>query len=249
MFYLIKWRKICKLDLGAVLSVVSASLSGILLEILDKHTRELGGGSIIRILVFPGILGVENLGIDTGEFYWNVQAKGLFLDVVGVEGRSVEDGINNATSRLDGHALADAISSPAPPSINQPSLAAVCVEFLLEEISVASGVEGEECGAEAGGEIGCRLNNASLGTSDLGGVARDEVIHRLTRSQFGNRWQDAEGITCEENNVIWVASHLWLVISIDMEDGVGNTAILGFGHIEVIRHELAILVEQFDILE
>ena len=39
------------------------------------------------------------------------------------------------------------------------------------------------------------------------------------------------------------------MISVDVEDGVGNTAILGFGHIEVVRHELAILVEQFDILE
>jgi len=189
------------------------------------------------------------MGIDTRKFYWNVQAKGFLLDVVSVESRSIEDGVNNTTSGLDRHALAGTVRSAAPARVYEPSLATVCVELLLEKICVSSRVEGEECGAEAGREIGRRLDDASLGTSDLGGVARDEVIHCLARSQLGNWWQDTKGIACEENNVFGMPRHLWLVISIDMEDWVGNTAILGFGHIEVVRHELAILVVQFDILE
>jgi hypothetical protein len=46
-----------------------------------------------------------------------------------------------------------------------------------------------------------------------------------------------------------MTSHLRLVISIDVEDGVGNSAVLSLGHIKVVRHKLAILVDQFDILE
>ena len=139
--------------------------------------------------------------------------------------------------------------SSRPPRIYEPSLAAVCVELLLEKVCVSSGVECEECGAEAGREIGRRLDDTSLGTSDLGGVARDEVVHCLARSELGNWWQDTEGIACEENDIVGMAGHLWLMISVDVEDRVGNAAILSFGHIEVVWHELAILIEKFDILE
>ena len=231
------------LDLGAILSVVDSSLASILLKILYKHARQLCSSGIVRILVLPGVLGVQNVRIYTRKLRRNVQTKGFLLDIIRIEGRSVEDGVDDAAGGLDGHALAGAVGSTGPASVDEPSLAAVAIELLLKKVCIPSGVEGEEGGAEAGGKIRSRLDNASLGSSYLGRVAADEVVHGLTRRQLGYGRQDTEGIAGEENDVIGMACHLRLVVSIDMEDRVGDASILGLGHIEIVRHELAILFD------
>ena len=55
--------------------------------------------------------------------------------------------------------------------------------------------------AETGGERRLRLGDAHFGAGDFGGVAGDEMIHRLLRIEFRDRRQHAEGIAREEDDV------------------------------------------------
>jgi hypothetical protein len=50
-----------------------------------------------------------------------------------------------------------------------------------------------------------RLGHATLGAGDLGGVARQEVVHRLRRRQLGDRRHDAEGVGGQHDDVLRLA--------------------------------------------
>jgi len=74
--------------------------------------------------------------------------------------------------------------------------------------------------AEAGRKCRLRLGNAPLGASHLGGVAGEEVIHRLLFGQFGDRRQNPEGVTGEEDNVFGPIQLLqWLQRNMDSPTG------------------------------
>jgi hypothetical protein len=60
---------------------------------------------------------------------------------------------------------------------------------LLEQVAVDRRVARHERRAEAGREGRLGLGHADLGAGDAGGVARQEVIHRLIRRQPRDRRQ------------------------------------------------------------
>ena len=59
----------------------------------------------------------------------------------------------------------------------------------------------QEGGAKAGGEGWRRLRDAALGTGQLGGEARQEVVLGLVGGQTRNRRQNAKGVSGEEDNL------------------------------------------------
>ena len=73
--------------------------------------------------------------------------------------------------------------------------------FFGEQLGVFRRVPDHERRAEAGGEGRFRLGYADFGTGDFRGVAADEVVHRLRRTEFGDRRQDAESVAGEEDDI------------------------------------------------
>jgi hypothetical protein len=109
------------------------------------------------------------------------------------------------------------------------------LEFVLKEIGVLGGVESQECGTKASGEGGLWLSDASFSSSNLGGVAREEVVHGLARGELGDRREDAIGIAGEEEDSVGVvAQRLGLVVG-DVVDWIGHTAVLSLLGIEEIH--------------
>ncbi len=60
--------------------------------------------------------------------------------------------------------------------------------------------------SKAGRESGLRLLHADFGSGDLRRVPADEVVLRLLRSKYRDRWQDPVGITGQEEDVFRVAA-------------------------------------------
>ena len=85
---------------------------------------------------------------------------------------------------------------------------------LGEQLGVAGGVEDQERRAEAGGEGGLGLVDPDLGPRGLGGVAAQEVVHRLGRGEPAHRRQDPKAsqvrkmmsLGCEPMQGIWALS-------------------------------------------
>ena len=74
---------------------------------------------------------------------------------------------------------------------------------LAQHLAVHGRITRQERRAEAGGEFRLRLiAETSLGTRDLGSIARQEVIHRLRRCQLGDRRQNAKSVGREHHNIL-----------------------------------------------
>jgi hypothetical protein len=83
----------------------------------------------------------------------------------------------------------------------------VAVEPLAEHLGVDAGMARHERRPEAGREGRLRLLDADLGAGQLGGVAADEVVHRLVARQARDRRQHAERVGGQEDDRRRVAGH------------------------------------------
>ena len=76
------------------------------------------------------------------------------------------------------------------------------IDLLAQQVAVCLGAARHEGCPKAGGEGRLRFGHAPLGARDLGGEARQEVIHRLRRGQPRNRRQHAKRIAGEHDDVV-----------------------------------------------
>ena len=87
----------------------------------------------------------------------------------------------------------------------------------------------QECRTKAGGEGRGRLSDAALGTGQLGGEARQEVVLGLLLGQLGYRGQHAEGIGGQEDHLVGVTRFGDRLDDVlDVIDGVGDPGVFGF---------------------
>ena len=76
----------------------------------------------------------------------------------------------------------------------------MCIRDRL--LSVLGGVQLQESLAEASGEGGGGLGDAALGACQLCGKAGQEVVLGLLRGQDGDRGQNAECVSRQEDNIL-----------------------------------------------
>ena len=84
--------------------------------------------------------------------------------------------------------------------------------------------------------VACGSLTPALGARDLGGIAGEEVIHRLFRRQSRNRRQHAESIGGQEDNVLGMSAHARESRVLDEIHRVGRARVLGHAVIVVIRN-------------
>lgn len=112
------------------------------------------------------------------------------------------NGVEDRTSvfeRATGATLGSRATSPT--SVKEPGLSVVLGHLVREHLSVTHGMQDQEGLSKAGRESSLGLSNAVFGTSHLGGVTRNEVVHDLLVGELGNRRKDTAGIAGEENDV------------------------------------------------
>ena len=106
-----------------------------------------------------------------------------------------------------------------------------------QQVAVDGGMARHERRAEAGREGRLRFGaHALLGAGDLGGVAREEVVHRLARRQLGDGRQHAEGIRRQHDDVLRVAGASGRARVRDVFERVGRAGVLGEARVVVVGH-------------
>ena len=95
----------------------------------------------------------------------------------------------------------------------------------------------QERRAEAGGEFRLRLvAEAALGAGDLGGIAGQEMIHRLRRRQLCDRRHHAESVGGEHHQVLRLAGAAGARGVRDEIERIGRTGVFGLRAVVEIRH-------------
>jgi len=122
-----------------------------------------------------------------------------------------------------------------PAGVEQPSIGLVLLDLLGKHLRIAHGVQGQERLGEARGKGGLGLGNALLGSSHLGGVTGDEVVHGLLLVQLGDGRQHAAGVAGEQHDVLRVlvrdARDLGVL---DVLDRVCAAGVLGKGVVVIV---------------
>ena len=146
---------------------------------------------------------------------------------IGLLQGAVERGGEQAAGDADRHAPADAELAAGPAGVDQPAIDVVALHIFAQQVAIDGGMQRQERGAEAGGEGRLRLGDALLGAGDLGGVAGQEVIHRLRGIELGDGRQHAEGVAGQHHDVLRVLGAAGGGRVRDEVQGIGDARVLG----------------------
>lgn len=99
------------------------------------------------------------------------------------------DGIEDGSSVFQGASLSSGGSaSTDPASVEQPCVGVVVRDLVGKHLCVPHGMQSQERLSKARRKGCLRLSDTILGTSHLGGVARDEMEHGLVGVKFRDWW-------------------------------------------------------------
>ena len=223
------------------------SLALVVAGVLDKVLLETSCQILCLCVPFGsvsvGVSGIQNVGVNAGQSGGNFEVEvgdGLGLSL---QDGAIQNSVDDAAGILNGDTLAGAV----PAGVDQVSLCAGLLHLLDQLFAVLGGVQLQESSAEASGEGGGGLSDATLGTGQLGGEAGEEVVLSLLGGQDGNGRQNAECVSGQEDDVLCVgACGHGANNVVDVVDGVGNTGVLGDGAVSEVA--LAVFVNS-DVLQ
>lgn len=113
--------------------------------------------------------------------------------------------VDDATGVFERATLARTELAARPASVDQPAVDVVLSHALSQHLSVATRVEDDEGCTVAGGESRDWLQDTVFGTRSLRGVASQEMIAGLFRSETRDRRKDTKCIAGEHNDVARLA--------------------------------------------
>jgi len=204
-------------------------------EVLGELLSQILSLRLVVFGVWPASNGAQDFGIHTEHTLWYLQLEAShFLGLRHIK-RVVVNGINDSTGLGQVHALANSVLSSNPAGVDEPHLGVVFLALLGQHLSVLVGMKGEEGLTEASGEGGDGVNDTHLGTSDLGGVARNEVVHGLFGGKSAHGGHNTEGITGQEDHVFGVTTDSRDLNVLDVLEGVTDTGVLGETSVVVVN--------------
>src|SRR4029453_5031702 len=104
----------------------------------------------------------------------------------------------------------------------------------------------EKRSAEAGRKCCLWLGHAHFGTRDLGGVATDEMIHRMRGRERADRREYAKRITCEENHIGRMSCDTGNFCVLNELDRIRSASVFRDARVGII--DIAVFIED-DVLE
>ena len=125
------------------------------------------------------------------------------------------------------HPLTFTIGAAGPAGVHEPHDHVVLRDVVAEHLRVDGRFSRHERSTEARAEGGLRLGDSALGSGDLGGVAREEMVHRLLRGELGDWRQHAERIRGEHENLLGVPAGAACGDVRDMANRVRGARVLG----------------------
>ena len=127
----------------------------------------------------------------------------------------------------DWHAATDAVPATGPAGVDEPRGGTRLLEALAEHPGVDAWALRQERCAEAGREGRLWLGHANFGAGQLGGVARQEVVHRLVGCEARDGRQDAVGVGRQQHDRGRRAGALLWHGARDRADGIRHARVLG----------------------
>ena len=94
---------------------------------------------------------------------------------------------------------------PVQPVLTSQQSHLVRADQLAQQIAVDRGMTGQNGAPKQVENVRLDADQALLGAGDLGGVAGEEMVHRLRRRELGDRRHDAEGVGGEQDDVARMA--------------------------------------------
>jgi len=119
------------------------------------------------------------------------------------------DRVNNSTRLCKTHAVTNTVSSSDPASVDEPNVGLMFRAHLSKLLGIYVRVHRQKGLTETRGEGGDGLDNSHLCTSNLGGVSRDEMVHRLLGFKLGDGRHNTVGIASQENYVLGMTTDGW----------------------------------------
>ena len=184
---------------GGADALVGVSLEP--LEIVAEHLHQTPRNFRELALVAPGLDRLENVRLDAGNLLRHGETEVRIGAEISAMQRTVKRGRHQPSRHPNRHAPSGAELAAGPSGIDEPTIDMVPRDQIAQKIAVNSRMQRQERRAETGRKRRLRLGHALLGTRNLGGVAGEEMIHRLRRIELGDRRQHAERVAGQHDDV------------------------------------------------
>mmetsp|Transcript_18394 Transcript_18394/g.33340 ORF Transcript_18394/g.33340 Transcript_18394/m.33340 type:complete len:213 (+) Transcript_18394:376-1014(+) len=135
---------------------------------------------------------------------------------------------------MDGHAFTRSIRPTRPSRVDKIGTGSMLFQFLSKQIGVASGMKSHKGSSKACRKVGNGFLDSTFGSSNLGCVTTQKVVHGLFATEFGHWRQDTKGIARKKNDVIGMSSNLRLPVIVNVKDWIRDASIFRFRNVEIV---------------
>lgn len=151
------------------------------------------------------------------------------------------DRVDDGACLSQTHAVTNTVATTDPARVDKPDFGLVLRTLLCEHLCVHIWVKGQESLTITGREGQLRLGDTNLGSCNLRGVSRDEMVHGLLWVELGYGRHDSERVAGEENNVLRMATNSGNLHVSDMLKRIANTRVRCQADIVVVDDALPAL--------
>lgn len=198
------------------------------LKVLLEQIRELRELLLVSSLILPASLGMENIIRDTSAGLGDGQVEdrsSFILDTVSEFSRV--DRIDDGARVAERNTLANSILATNPTGINKPDIDLVMMDLVSQHLGILCRMPNKERLPKASREGGSGLTNSLLGTSNLGSISTNKVVHSLSSIELAHGRKHTKRVTSQHDNVLGMPSHARNPGVRDKLDWIGTPGVLG----------------------
>ena len=225
---------------------LGARTCGVGLEVLVEQPSELFRGSIVRSFVGPAFARPQNFRRHAGALNDDLETEYWIARGFRLRESAAVNSVDDRACVFEADAFAGAVSAAGPPGVDQPDARLVLSHLFRKQLGVFARMPDEKWSAEARRKCRLWLGHAHLGARDLGGVAADEMIHRMRRRERADRRQHAERIAGEKDYVGRMARHAGNLRVLNELDRIRSTSVFRDARVGII--DIVVFIEH-DVLE
>src|ERR1039458_5790119 len=206
-----------------------------LAEVRFEAAGQIGGLGVVGCFVGPGVARVQDLRRYTGATHGDVQSEGRLCNKFNCIQLAIKRGAYQCPGVFDAHAFADAKFAAGPTGVHQPTCGFVVFEAGAKQLRVSPWSQRQERQSKASRKLGDRLRTeAGLGSSQLGRIAGEEVVHCLLGGESRDGGQDAESVGGQEEHVGGMPAYTGDDGIVDAADWISGAGVLIERNIGVI---------------
>ena len=169
---------------------------------------QFSGFLLVGFQVAPGLFGVQNFLRDAWYFVGDLHLENRVSVGFHIVQLAAEYCGDHRARQGQINAFTNSESAARPASVEQPNLRTVFCQALGKQFSINRRLQGQEGRSKAGGESCLRfISQTAFSARKFGGVAAQEVVHRLGVAELCQRRHHAESVGSQEKYMARVTAH------------------------------------------